>query len=76
MAQIIIDIPDAALTRVRDAFAAEFGWNADLGVTKAQFAKAQLAEYVKQIVRNYEGNLAAGTARKASDDTINAIAIT
>lgn len=75
MAQIIIEIPDAALPRIRDAFAAEFNWNAELGVTKAAFAKAQVADYVKQVVRNYEANQAASAARKAKEDEINAINI-
>lgn len=76
MATISIDIPDAAITRVRDAFASEFGWTSESGVTKSAFAKQQIVEYVKQVTRNHEGNVAANAARKAKEDEINSVNIT
>lgn len=81
MAQIVIDIPDAALTRVRDAFAARYGYPPFIdGVanpqTKAQFAKAQIADFVKQTVSDYEAMRAAEAARNSKRQEIEAIAIT
>lgn len=75
MAQITIDIPNDKVNRILDAFAAEFGWTADSGVTKAVFTKHQVISYVKQVTKNFEANTAAGTARKAIDDEITAINI-
>lgn len=76
MAIISIDIPTAAVSRIQDAFVAEFGWTSELGVTKTQFTKAQVIEYIKQVTRNYEANLAAGAARATKDTEINALTIT
>lgn len=76
MAQIIIDIPTAAVSRIQDAFATEYGWTSESGLTKTQFAKSQIIEYVKQVTRNYEANIAASTARQSKESEINAINIT
>lgn len=76
MANLTLTIPDDKVDIVRDSFAEEFGWTSELGVTKTVFLKAQLIEYVRQVVRNNMGNKAAGTARKSSDDSINSINIT
>lgn len=76
MAVISIDIPAAAVSRIQDAFCAEFGWTTESGLTKTQFTKHQVIEYVKQVTRNHEANIAASTARKTAEDTINAVNIT
>lgn len=76
MATITIEIPDSAQTRIRDAFAAQYGWTAEMGITKAAFAKAKLAEHVKSVVVSYEGAIAINEARKTKEDEINALAIT
>lgn len=73
---ISIDIPDAAVTRIRDAFAAELGWSSELGVTKAVFTKQQLIEYIKQVTRSYEANIAANSARVAVETEVNSVNIT
>lgn len=49
MAQINITIPDGHISEVVDAFATKFGWTSEMGVSKNQFAKAKVAEYVKAI---------------------------
>lgn len=69
MAQIIIDVDDAHVNRVLDAFANEFGWNAGLGVTKAQFAKSKVASWIKLIVKQNEIKLAQLSAATAITDT-------
>lgn len=76
MAIVSFDIPTAAVNRVNDAFAAEFGWTAELGLTKAQFTKSKVIEYVKQVTRNYEANIAASQARTTVNSEIDGINIT
>jgi hypothetical protein len=49
MAQITITIPDNVISDVVDAFATKFGWTTDLGITKANFAKKKVADYIKAI---------------------------
>jgi hypothetical protein len=58
MAQITINVPDAQLSRVLDAFAAVYGWTAASGLTKAQLAKEQLKKYMLDTVRQYEAQAA------------------
>lgn len=66
MAQITVTIPDAVLPRVLDAFAVRYGWNAAGGQTKAQFAKAKLIDFTRDVVRLHETATAAETARSAA----------
>lgn len=58
MAQIIINIPDADLPRVVDAFADTFDYDRYVReggtLTKNQFAKSQLIRWMRGIVRAYE----------------------
>lgn len=63
MASISITVPDAQVNRVLDAFAGTFDYNADTDGTKAQFARAQVAKFAKDIVKSYEAHIAAETAR-------------
>ena len=67
MAQITINIPDSAINDVKDAFAALYGWSADSGLTKAQFAKAKVSEYVKTVLKEYKAQQAADGARQSID---------
>lgn len=76
MANITLTIPDDKVQRILDAFAAEFGWTTESGVTKAQFTKAQVIEYIKQVTRNFEANVAANTARQSVNTDVNSINIT
>lgn len=76
MANITVTIPDDKIQRIIDAFAAEFGWTTESGLTKAQFTKQQVIEYIKQVTRNYEANLAASTARNTVNTDVNSINIT
>lgn len=76
MATIQITIPDDKADRIREAFAAEFGWTPELGITKTAFTKQQVVSYIKQVTRNYEGNLAAGSARSTVENDVNSFTIT
>lgn len=76
MAQVTLTVPDDKVDRIRDAFAAEFGWTAESGLTKTQFLKQQIIEYVKQVTRNHEANQAAATARQTVNSDVNSINIT
>lgn len=76
MANISITIPDDKVTRVREAFASEYGWTSDLEVTKAEFAKQQIIKFIKNTVKNNEGNLSAGAARQVVESDVEGIIIT
>lgn len=54
MAQISLTIPDAALDRVIDALCARGTWTPELGIPRGQFAKQQLAAWLKEEVKAYE----------------------
>ena len=58
MAQIILNIPDADLPRVLDAFADTFDYPRYLAeggtMTRGQFSKFHLVRWLKSIVRSYE----------------------
>jgi hypothetical protein len=62
MASIQLNIPDAQAQRVLDAVADRFGWTPELGVTKAAFAKQQVAEWLKRLVVEYERRVAIDAA--------------
>lgn len=51
MATITINIPDNVVSDVINAFAEKFNWNSSMGITKAQFAKQQVALFVKNVYR-------------------------
>lgn len=76
MAQITIDIPDANVAEIRDAFADTFGWTVTLGLTKTQFAKAQVAAFVKRVYREYKAGMAANTARNTAQTEVDQVIIT
>lgn len=62
MADITVTIPDPQVQRVIDALCGFGGWTAETGLTKAQFAKAQVAEHLKRTVKNWEEQEAQRTA--------------
>lgn len=74
MATINIQIPDAALDRVVNAFAAVHGYQQILNdgtanpETKAQFARREMREYIRGVCAEYEGNVAGDAARNAAYD--------
>jgi hypothetical protein len=84
-----IAVPQAVHGRVVDAFCAVYGYQDKVQdpndsektinnpVSKPQFVKAKIAEYVQQVVAGYEAEEAANKARsKARDKAATDIAIT
>jgi hypothetical protein len=70
MATISITIPDGSINDVKDAFAAIYGWTAESGLTKAQFAKKKVADYTKDVLKEYKAQQA-GEAARQSIDTVD-----
>jgi len=70
MANITIQIPDAVLQRVLDAFAGNYNWTDQLGVTKAQFARQKVQEFIKENVKAFEAQKAAEEARQTAITTV------
>ena len=71
MAQIIIDIPNPVVTRVLDAIASEYNYNAGTDGTKAAFAKKQVIEFLKRTVKGSEGSVAVKTAADNVSTDVN-----
>lgn len=65
MAQIILNIPDAVVSRVTDAFASLYGYDASQG-TKATFAKKIVTTYIMDNVKDYESRQAVTDAKTAA----------
>lgn len=75
MAQFVITIPDAEVPRVVDALCADGRWTAESGMTRGEFARHRIVRYVKAVVRQYEGQQAATTAREQAELAADAIGI-
>jgi hypothetical protein len=54
VASITLNIPDASSARVIDALCTAGHWHSGLGVTKAVFAKAEVARLVRERVLEVE----------------------
>lgn len=54
MAQITITIPDNVLSDVLNAFADKYGWTSEMGITKANFARKKVADYIKATYVEYK----------------------
>ena len=66
MTQLTINIPDAQLSRVTDAFTAVHSYDPQSGFTPAQFTRRVLIAYVKGVVRAHEIELARAQAEQAA----------
>lgn len=76
MATISINIPDPVAQRVTDGICGAFNYALSIeGVqnppTKAQFAKAQVIDFIKTTVKNYEAKQAEDTARSTVSSDID-----
>lgn len=69
MATITLNIPDAVISRVLDAIAAQYSYSATSG-TKAAFAKKVVSNIVLNIVRDHEAQIAADAARVTASDKV------
>jgi hypothetical protein len=79
MATMTINLPDAHANRIIDAFAVQYGWSAGLGVTKAQFAKSKVIEFIKDTVKHAEQDTCINTYRaslEAVNEDVNGIGVT
>lgn len=76
MATISITVPDPAAPRVLNAVAKAYGYDAARDGTKAEFAKAVVAKFLKEVVAGVEANEAAEAARKTAVENADGISIT
>jgi hypothetical protein len=77
MAQVIVDIPDAQVARVRTAFRGYFGYTGVVGgAAELAFFKQKVAEFVKRVVVEYEAQVAATNAADAARADANTLSIT
>jgi len=75
MATLTINIPDAQVAEVRDAFAVRFNYNPDGPENKTQFFKRMVAEFIKGVYQDNAAQVASENARIESVNTTNAVVI-
>ena len=75
MATITINIPDDKITEVRDALCDAYGYTTESGLTRAQFAKRVVADFVKEVYRAQMGTKAADAARANAETAIKTVDI-
>jgi len=68
MPLITISLPSSDNTRVNNAFASAYNHDPTGGETKEAFAKRQIIEFIKGVVRGTEVNGAADNARKQAQN--------
>ena len=71
MAQLTINIPDAVAARVANAFCDAHGWQASSGITRQQFMKRTVMEFILQAVRSQESRQAADAAAKQAEKSVD-----
>jgi len=76
MAQITLTVPDDKEQRFLNAFATTFGWYSELGITKKQFLKLKLKDYMKEILVRAELADSYKTAAKTLQTDVDSIDIT
>lgn len=76
MAQLILNIPDVKEQRVADAFVKVYGWHDGLGITKRQFIKKKIRDFIVEVVVRAEGSEAQRAAIAAIQAEADAIDIT
>lgn len=75
MSQIILNVPDNQEDRFINAFAKVFGWDTKLEITKKQFFKRKLKDYMKDVLYRSEIAEVNNQASKALQDEIDIIDI-
>lgn len=76
MAQVVFNIPDDKEQRFIDVFAVLFNWNKDSGITKKQFMKSKIKEYMKGVVYRAEVAEANRIAAQTLQEEIDTIDVT
>ena len=87
MARLTFDIPDGQLRRVYDAFAAAYGYQDTLPgpprpdgtpgpevnnpENRERFARRMIIQYITDVVKGVEGNVAAEEARAAASRRVD-----
>lgn len=75
MAQITINVPDDKEQRFLNAFATVFGWHNELGITKRQFLKLKVKDYMKEILYRAEIAEAHKNAAQSLQNDVDSIDI-
>jgi hypothetical protein len=75
MAQITLNVPDDKEQRFLNAFATVFGWHSDLGITKRQFMKTKIKDYIKEILYRAEIAEVHKTAAQALQNDVDTIEV-
>lgn len=70
MASITITIPDDKVSLILDAFASRFQYDPNGDMTKAEFAKSKLIEFLK---RQYVEHMARLRAEEAEDFLVDVV---
>lgn len=70
MAQLIITIPDTQVERVLVALADRRGWSPEMLLTRAEYARRQVAQYIRDQVVASEGIDARKVAEQTATDEV------
>ena len=70
MASITITVPDNVNQRVLDGFCTQHGWTPSNPLTKGQFIKSKIIEFVKSSVKAAEAVSAANSARVNAENNV------
>ena len=73
---ITLTVPDNKQAAVLDAFCAKYGWTEDSGLTKVQFLKQEVAEFLKTPYMEAKFATEATNARNTALQDINSFDIT
>ena len=71
MAILSITIPDAIANRVINAIALDHGWSEENHLTKVQFAKQVVIDFMKSSVKAYERNQATEAAKITAEASVD-----
>jgi hypothetical protein len=76
MAQVSINIPDALLPRVVNAFCIKYNYNVGMGITKQEFARKCMIDIIRTTVTQTEESQAVLSAQQAAEISSQDIVLT